>query len=160
LAEEGAEPGTTPILLTEPAPSSGFCDGGTLDARPILSRALRELLFEVFSQRYERGATLVTGNLPFNERTSVFGFERLTARSPTGYKRSAPASATLPRHRAVRRDRRSYEKNLTDSHRSRRISCIIESIGRGSSGNCRTPALLGRAPIYTFDQQRRLCRRQ
>ncbi len=31
LAEEGAEPGTTPILLTEPAASSGFCDGGTLD---------------------------------------------------------------------------------------------------------------------------------
>jgi DNA replication protein DnaC len=48
------------------------------DARPILSRPLRELLFEVFSQRYERGATLVTSNLPFNEWTSVFGFERLT----------------------------------------------------------------------------------
>ena len=31
LAEEGAEPGATPILLTEPAASSGFCDGGTLD---------------------------------------------------------------------------------------------------------------------------------
>ena len=25
-----------------------------------------ELLFEVFSQRYERGATLVTSNLPFD----------------------------------------------------------------------------------------------
>jgi DNA replication protein DnaC len=37
-----------------------------------------ELLFEVFSQRYERGATLVTGNLPFDEWTSVFGSERLT----------------------------------------------------------------------------------
>jgi DNA replication protein DnaC len=48
------------------------------DARPSLSRLLRELLFEVFSQRYERGATLVTSNLPFNEWTSVFGSERLT----------------------------------------------------------------------------------
>ena len=37
-----------------------------------------ELLFEVFSQRYERGATLVTGNLPFDEWTSIFGSERLT----------------------------------------------------------------------------------
>ena len=37
-----------------------------------------ELLFEVFSQRYERGATLVTSNLPFDEWTSVFGSERLT----------------------------------------------------------------------------------
>jgi len=26
-----------------------------------------ELLFEVFSQRYERGATLVTSNLPFDD---------------------------------------------------------------------------------------------
>lgn len=37
-----------------------------------------KLLFEVFSQRYERGSTLVTSNLPFNEWTSVFGSERLT----------------------------------------------------------------------------------
>lgn len=37
-----------------------------------------ELLFEVFSQRYERGATLLTSNLPFDEWTSVFGSERLT----------------------------------------------------------------------------------
>ena len=37
-----------------------------------------ELLFEVFSQRYERGATLVTSNLPFDKWTSIFGSERLT----------------------------------------------------------------------------------
>ena len=37
-----------------------------------------ELLFEVFSRRYEHGATLVTSNLPFDEWTSVFGSERLT----------------------------------------------------------------------------------
>ena len=37
-----------------------------------------ELLFEVFSQRYERGGTMVTSNLPFDEWTSVFGSERLT----------------------------------------------------------------------------------
>ena len=37
-----------------------------------------ELLFEVFSQRYERGSTLVTTNLPFDEWTEVFGSERLT----------------------------------------------------------------------------------
>ena len=38
----------------------------------------RELLFETFSQRYERASTLVTGNHPFQEWTEVFGFERLT----------------------------------------------------------------------------------
>jgi DNA replication protein DnaC len=30
------------------------------------------------SQRYERGATLVTSNLPFDEWTEVFGSKRLT----------------------------------------------------------------------------------
>ena len=43
-----------------------------------LSATGAELLFEVFSQRYERGSTLVTSNLPFDEWTSVFGSERLT----------------------------------------------------------------------------------
>ena len=43
-----------------------------------LSSAGAELLFEVFSQRYERGSTLVTSNLPFDEWTAVFGAERLT----------------------------------------------------------------------------------
>jgi DNA replication protein DnaC len=37
-----------------------------------------ELLLEVLSQRYERGSTLITSNLPFDEWTSVFGSERLT----------------------------------------------------------------------------------
>jgi DNA replication protein DnaC len=37
-----------------------------------------ELLFEVFSQRYERGSTIVTSNLPFEGRTAMFGAERLT----------------------------------------------------------------------------------
>jgi DNA replication protein DnaC len=37
-----------------------------------------ELLFEVYSQRYERGSTIVTTNLPFDEWTSIFGSERLT----------------------------------------------------------------------------------
>ena len=43
-----------------------------------LSPTGAELLFEVFSQRYERGSILVTTNLPFDERTEVFGSERLT----------------------------------------------------------------------------------
>jgi DNA replication protein DnaC len=43
-----------------------------------LSQTGAELLFEVFSQRYERGSTIVTSNLPFDEWTSVFGAERLT----------------------------------------------------------------------------------
>ena len=42
-----------------------------------LSKTGAELLFEVFSQRYERGSILVTSNLPFDEWTEVFGSERL-----------------------------------------------------------------------------------
>ena len=43
-----------------------------------LSPTGAELLFEVFSQRYERGSIMVTTNLPFDEWTEVFGSERLT----------------------------------------------------------------------------------
>jgi DNA replication protein DnaC len=43
-----------------------------------LSPTGAELLFEVFSQRYERGSVIVTSNLPFDEWTSMFGSERLT----------------------------------------------------------------------------------
>jgi len=43
-----------------------------------LSKSGAELLFEVFSQRYERGSILVTSNLPFDEWTEMFGSQRLT----------------------------------------------------------------------------------
>ena len=43
-----------------------------------MSRTGDELLFEVFSQRYEREYILVTTNLSFDEWTKVFGSERLT----------------------------------------------------------------------------------
>ena len=43
-----------------------------------LSPSGAELLFEVFSQRYERGSTIITSNLPFEDWTSVLGSERLT----------------------------------------------------------------------------------
>jgi DNA replication protein DnaC len=42
-----------------------------------LSKTGAELLFETFSQRYERSSTLVTSNLPFEEWTEIFGSERL-----------------------------------------------------------------------------------
>lgn len=43
-----------------------------------LTKTGAELLFEVFSQRHERGSILVTSNLPFDEWTEVFGSQRLT----------------------------------------------------------------------------------
>ncbi len=43
-----------------------------------LSKTGAELLFEMISQRYERGSILITSNLPFDEWTEIFGSERLT----------------------------------------------------------------------------------
>jgi DNA replication protein DnaC len=43
-----------------------------------LSKTGAELLFEMLSQRYERGSTLVTSNLPFAEWTEILGSQRLT----------------------------------------------------------------------------------
>ena len=43
-----------------------------------LSKTGAELLFDVFSQRYECGSTIVTSNLPFDEWIETFGSERLT----------------------------------------------------------------------------------
>lgn len=43
-----------------------------------LSRSGGELLFEVFSQRCERGATMITSNLPVDQWVRVFGCEQLT----------------------------------------------------------------------------------
>ncbi len=43
-----------------------------------LSKTGAEMLFELISQRYERGSILITSNLPFDEWTETFGSERLT----------------------------------------------------------------------------------
>jgi DNA replication protein DnaC len=43
-----------------------------------LSKAGAEVLFEMLSQRYERGSTMVVINLPSTERPEVLGSERIT----------------------------------------------------------------------------------
>ena len=43
----------------------------------LLSRTGAELLLEMITHRYERGFSLITRNLPFDERTETFGSERL-----------------------------------------------------------------------------------
>src|SRR6266699_1558567 len=44
-----------------------------------LSTAGAELLFDVVSQRYERGSTIITSDLPFDQWINVFGTAQLTA---------------------------------------------------------------------------------
>ena len=47
-----------------------------------LGKSGAELLFEIISQRYERGSIIITSNLPFDEWTGIFGSERLTGAIP------------------------------------------------------------------------------
>ena len=58
-----------------------------------LSPTGAELLFEVFSQRYERGSTIVTSNLPFEDLTQVLGLSGSPAPFSTG---SHTTSASWP----------------------------------------------------------------
>jgi DNA replication protein DnaC len=43
------------------------------------SRSSAELLFQVFTERYERKSLLLTSNLPFSEWAQIFQGERMTA---------------------------------------------------------------------------------
>ena len=43
-----------------------------------LSKTGAELLFDIFSQRYEQSSIIITSNLPFPQWTEIFGCERLT----------------------------------------------------------------------------------
>ena len=54
-----------------------------------LSKTGAKLLFEVFSQRYERGPVLVTTTPPFDEWTEVFGSERSRSPGPQASQRNA-----------------------------------------------------------------------
>lgn len=58
-----------------------------------LSKTGAELLFELISRRYERGSTLITSNLTYDEWTETFGSERLhaqnSAKSPTSSLRAS-----------------------------------------------------------------------
>jgi hypothetical protein len=47
-----------------------------------LSKTGAELLFELISQRYERGATIITSNLPFDEWTAAAASSSTASASP------------------------------------------------------------------------------
>ncbi len=81
-----------------------------------LSKTGAELLFEIFSQRYEQASTLVTSNLPFNEWTEIFGSERLATAANPGTLRSMRAP--------IRRSRlRSSSQTNDRSSRDRSFAC-------------------------------------
>lgn len=52
---------------------------GLLDSTKTYSQDGSNLLFQVISSRYERGSTIITTNLEFQEWNSVFGTQKLTA---------------------------------------------------------------------------------
>ena len=72
-----------------------------------LSRTGSELLFEVFSQRYERGSVLVTTNLPFDEWTEMLRVREVDRRS------AGPSDTPRPHHRNERRQLPSQTERQT-----------------------------------------------
>ena len=106
-----------------------------------LSQTGSELLFDVFSRRYENGATIVTSNLPFQEWTTVFASERLTPRAGPSHGLRGQATtepvvhfcAAAPVHIPAAVDR----MGVGDGHDRRRA-------GAGGGGaNAATPAAGG-----------------
>jgi len=80
-----------------------------------LSQTGAELMFEVFSQRYERGSIIVTSNPPFDKWTGVFGSERPTV---------SVRRRDLTRASSLRR--RGYRCVLSvDGVMSRRASTVV-----------------------------------
>ena len=69
-----------------------------------LSRTGAELLFEVFGQRYERGSTLVTTNLPFDEWRSTTSNQ---TGNRSGNVRPAPAEINRVSRSRLRRTLRT-----------------------------------------------------
>jgi len=99
-----------------------------------------ELLFEVLSQRYERGSTVVTSNLQFEDWTSVLGSERLTGalldrltpasvRGQTrGQGHKPPRMSTIPRRaRSSRPDRHDPRQTMKEPDRA---PFIVQAVSR------------------------------
>ena len=96
-----------------------------------LSKTGAELLFEVFSQRYERGSILVTSNLPFDEWTEIFGSERLTG---------ALLDRLTHHVHILEMNGESYRLNQSQKRRKSRRENII---ALGNSGTGKTHIALG-----------------
>ena len=76
---EASRAGDQQVLVTgDPAAVDEMGDDGTVDAARAAQVDVLDAGFELISQRYERGATLITSNLPFDEWTETFGSGRLT----------------------------------------------------------------------------------
>ena len=86
-----------------------------------LSKTGAELLFEIFSQRYEQASTLVTSNLPFNEWTEIFGSE------PCLYRTDPRAHADSREHRDRRQSRRAQSRGRPRRDRARRRHALVSA---------------------------------
>lgn len=101
----------------------------------FLSSAGAELLFEVFSQRYERGAINCHTNLPFNEWTQAFGSE-----CPTG---ALPDRLTNQLH-ILERNGESYRLKYSRKHKHFNPQIQRSALKRISVASiCIRPSLTG-----------------
>ena len=89
-----------------------------------LSKTGAELLFELISLRYERGSTLITSNLPFDEWTEIFGSERLTG----------ALLDRLTHHVNILESRSSRRHRFKPDGRRRQLSPQPEPLPNGQGG--------------------------
>ena len=115
-----------------------------------LSPTGAELLFEVLSQRYERGSTIITSNLPFEDWTQVLASERLTGalglQCLLTKPRSIPNSTSFgfpPHPHAAYSENHAYRKK-----RSREAALVVSwlTLSCGSAPKRHFGSPLGKCP--------------
>ena len=115
-----------------------------------LSPTGAELLFEVFSQRYERGSTIVTSNLPFEEWTSVFGVMlKACLRHDTAHRRVArPSDASRSYPGTERRElpAEAVEKPEAERSRASQRQRFARRDPRSENGRDHLLMIIGPAP--------------
>ena len=99
-----------------------------------LSKTGAELLSEVLSQRYERGSTLITSNLPFQEWTEVLGSERLTGALLDRLTHHVHG-ASPERRSARRRDRIEWSLRPSGQHHDQAFGGSSQRIESGPAKN-------------------------
>ena len=95
-----------------------------------LSKTGAELLFEIISQRYERGSIIITSNLPFDEWTEVFGAERLTGAILDRLTHHVHILEMNGESCRLRQSKKSPNRNPENTKTAKRLACGQRTLAR------------------------------